>query len=124
LERGLVIHMSEEQKENGNGNKDMAIIADKETGLAFGSMGLKALHAETVEETRNVLKDASKKYKIIFVTENLAQGVTDIITEYATQTLPIIIEVPSFEGTVGLGKKKMKRITERAVGADILFKEE
>ncbi|MGD2246848.1 MAG: V-type ATP synthase subunit F [Candidatus Methanofastidiosia archaeon] len=115
--------MSEEQNKNKK-QKDMAIIADRETGLAFGSMGLKALHAETVEETRNVLREASKKYKIIFVTENLAQGVTDVITEYATQTLPIIIEVPSFEGTVGLGKQKMKRITERAVGADILFKEE
>lgn len=117
--------MSDEgRKGNGKEKKDMAIIADRETGLAFGSMGLKALHADTIEETRDILREASKKYKIIFVTENLAQGVTDLITEYATQTLPIIIEVPSYEGTVGLGKQKIKRITERAIGADILFKEE
>lgn len=102
---------------------DVAIIADRETGLAFRSMGIQALHAEP-GEARDVLKKASEKYKIIFVTENLAQTVTDLITEYVDQTLPIIIEIPSFEGTIGLGKQKMKRITERAVGADILFKEE
>ena len=101
----------------------MAVIADRETGLAFRSMGMQALHAEP-GEAAHVLKEASENYKIIFITENLAQTVTDLITEYATQTLPIIIEIPSFEGTVGLGKQKMKRITERAVGADILFKEE
>ena len=102
---------------------DVAVIADRETGLAFRSMGMQALHAEP-GKTQEVLRDASEKYKIIFITEDLAQIVADLITEYATQTLPIIIEIPSFEGTVGLGKKKMKRITERAVGADILFKEE
>ena len=103
---------------------DMAVIADRETGLAFRSFGMQPLHAETGEEAGTILREASKKYKIIFVTENLAQHITDLITEYATQTLPIIIEIPSFEGSEGLGKKKMKRITERAVGADILFREE
>lgn len=103
---------------------DVAVIADRETGLAFKSIGMQPLQAETGEEACEILKEASGKFKIIFVTENLAQHMADLISEYATQTLPIIIEIPSFEGTVGLGKKKMKRITERAVGADILFREE
>lgn len=103
---------------------DVAVIADRETGLAFKSIGMQPLQAETEEEARTILREASDKYKIIFVTENLAQHMADLITEYETQTEPIIIEIPSFEGTVGLGKKKMKRITERAVGADILFREE
>jgi V/A-type H+-transporting ATPase subunit F len=104
-------------------SEDVAIISDRETGLVFQSMGIQPLYAEP-GETGDVLREASKKYKIIFVTEDLAQPITDLITEYADQTLPIIIEIPSFEGTVGLGKRKIKRITERAVGADILFKEE
>jgi V/A-type H+-transporting ATPase subunit F len=102
---------------------DVAIIADRETGLAFRSMGMQALYAEP-GRVGDVLKEASTQYKIIFVTEDLAQTITDLITEYAAETLPVIIEIPSFEGTLGLGKKKMKRITERAVGADILFKED
>lgn len=101
----------------------MAVIADRETGLAFKSMGMQAVYAEP-KNAHAVLTEASEKYKIIFITEDLAHTATDLITEYATQTLPIIIEIPSFKGTVGLGKQKMKRITERAVGADILFKEE
>jgi V/A-type H+-transporting ATPase subunit F len=102
---------------------DIAIITDREAGLAFQSMGIKALSAEP-EKVRDVLQEASKQYKIIFITEDLAQPVADLITAYAAQTLPIIIEIPPIGGTIGLGKKKMKRITERAVGADILFKEE
>ncbi|MBU7031200.1 MAG: V-type ATP synthase subunit F [Theionarchaea archaeon] len=102
---------------------EMAIIAEREIGLAFQSMGLQALAADA-GEIRDVLKEASEKYKIIFITEDLAQIAVDLITEFATQTLPIIIEIPPVKGTLGLGKQKMKRITERAIGADILFKEE
>lgn len=102
---------------------DIAIITDREAGLAFKSMGMQALSVEP-GKVRDVLQEASKQYKIIFITEDLAQPVADLITEYATQTLPIIIEIPPIGGTIGLGKQKMKRITERAVGADILFKEE
>ena len=110
-----MIHMSE---------YDIAIISDRETGLAFKSVGMQPLHAETGEEARDVLREASKTYKIIFITEDLAQHIADVISEFMTETEPIIIEIPSSEGTIGLGKQKMKRITERAVGADILFKEE
>lgn len=102
---------------------EVAIITDREAGLAFESMGMQALSAEP-GEVRDMLQEASTHYKIIFITEDLAQLVADLITDYATQTLPIIIEIPPVGGTLGLGKQKMKRITERAVGADILFKEE
>ncbi len=103
---------------------DVAVIADHEIGLAFKSVGLEPLYAETRDEISTVLKEASRKYKVIYIAECLAQHVSDLLAEYSTQTLPIIIEIPSAEGSIGLGKKKMKRITERAVGADILFKEE
>ncbi|MBU7016491.1 MAG: hypothetical protein HXS44_03205, partial [Theionarchaea archaeon] len=43
---------------------DVAVIADRETGLAFRSMGLQALYAEP-GKVGEVLVEASKKYKII-----------------------------------------------------------
>jgi V/A-type H+-transporting ATPase subunit F len=103
---------------------EVAIIADKETGMAFKSIGIQPLHAQTKEEAGSLLREVSAEYKIIFVTEDLAQQLMGVITEYASQPLPIIIEIPSFRGSLGLGREKMKRITERAVGADILFREE
>jgi V/A-type H+-transporting ATPase subunit F len=103
---------------------EVAIIADKETGMAFKSIGIQPLCAESREEAESLLRKVSEEFKIIFVTEDLAQHLIGVITEYASQTLPIIIEIPSFRGSLGLGREKMKRITERAVGADILFREE
>ena len=53
----------------------------------------------------------------------LAQLAQEAINYYATATFPAIIPIPSNKGTLGLGMKKVKANVEKAVGADILFKE-
>jgi V/A-type H+-transporting ATPase subunit F len=102
----------------------IALISDKETGLIFKNLGIDDLEARTSEEASDILKEKSEEYGIIFITEDLALQIADTIEEYSSSSLPAIIEIPSSKGPTGLGRMKMKRICERAVGADILFKEE
>lgn len=102
----------------------IALISDRETGLIFKTMGIDSLVARTPGEATSLLRDHAHEYGIIFITEELAQNMIPVIEDYSSSSLPAVIEIPSFEGTTGLGKMKMKRICERAIGADILFKEE
>lgn len=46
-----------------------------------------------------------------------------MIDEYATATFPAIIPIPAGSRSLGLGMKRVKENVEKAVGADILFKE-
>lgn len=103
---------------------EVALLSDRETGLIFKTMGIDSLEARTPEEAAALIKEKADNYKIIFITEDLAIKIENTIREYSSSSLPAIIEIPSLGGTLGLGKRKMKRITEQAVGADILFKEE
>jgi len=49
--------------------------------------------------------------------------VQDVINYYATATFPAIIPIPAGMESKGLGMKRIKSNVEKAVGADILFKE-
>jgi len=49
--------------------------------------------------------------------------VQDVINYYATATYPAIIPIPVGTESKGLGMKRIKSNVEKAVGADILFKE-
>ncbi|MBU7014318.1 MAG: V-type ATP synthase subunit F [Theionarchaea archaeon] len=102
----------------------IAMISDRETGLIFKNMGIDSLEAETPDMASALLREHAKEYGIIFITEDLAVQIAGTIEEYASSSLPAVIEIPSFEGPKGLGKMKMRRICEKAAGADILFKEE
>ena len=60
---------------------------------------------------------------VIYITEEAAQLVPEAIDYYTTATFPAIIPIPSAKGSLGLGMKRLKGNVEKAVGADILFKE-
>jgi len=77
------------------------------------------------EQALESLSDfASKNYAVIFVTEQVAQLVGDEIEKYKDAPFPAIIILPNNRGSSGMGMRAVKKSVERAVGADILFKDE
>ncbi len=66
---------------------------------------------------------ADKGYAVIYITETAAQKAQAVIDEYATATFPAIIPIPAGSKSLGLGLKRVRENVEKAVGADILFKE-
>jgi V/A-type H+-transporting ATPase subunit F len=57
---------------------------------------------------------------VIYLTEQLAVKMEDVLARYKDEVRPAIILIPGREGSLGVGKANIQRSIERAVGADIL----
>lgn len=101
-----------------------AIIGNGKSVLAFKAGGVDAFSAETPTAAREILRRLAKTYKVIFITDDLTEELGDLINRTNEQAYPIVVPVPSEKGTSGFAKAKMKEQMERALGVDILFREE
>ena len=104
--------------------RKIAVIGDPSSVMIFKAIGLDVYYEEQgpmIEKRIHRLAD--KGYAVIYITEEAAQLVPEAIDYYTTATFPAIIPIPSAKGSLGLGMKKLKGNVEKAVGADILFKE-
>jgi len=54
----------------------------------------------------------------------MAEEIGDTIDQYKDNLVPAIILIPSNQGSLGIGMRNIKKSVERAIGADILFKDE
>lgn len=102
----------------------MAIIGDGDSVLAFKAVGIDAYGVENAAEAEDLIKKLSKTHRIIFVTDALAKDIDEVISKYNAAAYPIILPVPSKTGGNGYGIERLKKQTERALGVDILFKDE
>lgn len=102
----------------------MAIIGDGDSVYAFKAVGIDAFSAEDADSARELVKKLSKTYQIIFITDVLAKEIDDVVSRYRAAAYPIILPVPSKAGSNGYGTEMLRRQTERALGVDILFKDQ
>ena len=103
---------------------DLAIIGDRDSVLLAKAVGL-AVFDETDPEkaSRLIHRLAREEYKVIFLTEPLFAACGEAVAQYKSETFPAIIPIPGRKGTMGLGMTSVKKSVERAVGADILFRD-
>lgn len=99
----------------------IAVLGDSDSVLGFGALGFDTFPAETAEVARPILhRLAREQYAIVYLTEQLAAGLSPEIARYQTHTAPAIILIPGKGGTLGIGMDGIKTTVERAVGSDIL----
>ncbi|MBU1151784.1 V-type ATP synthase subunit F [Patescibacteria group bacterium] len=118
-------------------NYSIAIVGNKDTILGFKALGLETHSAMDSKEALKVLTDLKSqeiiideksgetrpKYAIIFITEDLATGIShEDYKKLSKSALPAIVPVPGSKGTTGYGMKRLGKMVEQAVGSDI-FKE-
>lgn len=105
---------------------ELAIIGERDVILSFRAVGVQTFGADTPGEAAETLHSLAKsgKYAVIFVTETVAEEILPVIQEYTTQALPSIVLVPGPQGSEGFALERIRRIVEKAVGADILFGKE
>ncbi|MCU6396723.1 V-type ATP synthase subunit F, partial [Enterobacter quasiroggenkampii] len=83
--------------------------------------GIDVFPVVEAEEARKAIdKMAYNDYAVIFVTEQLAQHLDETIERYNKKLLPSIILIPSNQGTLNIGKKRISDNVEKAVGVNIL----
>ena len=99
----------------------IAVLGDKDSVLGFRALGLDAFPAADAEQARPILHRLAKEgYAIIYLTEQLAAGMSAELARYKDELTPAIILIPGKEGPLGIGMANIKTAVERAVGADIL----
>ncbi|WP_291561792.1 MULTISPECIES: V-type ATP synthase subunit F [unclassified Clostridium] len=99
----------------------IGVVGDKDSVLAFKAIGIDVFPVVEAEEARRAIdKMAYNDYAVIFVTEQLAQHLDETIERYNKKLLPSIILIPSNQGTLNIGKKRISDNVEKAVGVNIL----
>ena len=97
------------------------MVGDWQDVCGFRALGLETYPAATGEEARGIIHRLAKEdCGVIYLTEQLAAGLEDVIARYKDEPHPAIILIPGAEGSLGLGRKAIQSAIERAVGADIL----
>ena len=99
----------------------IAVLGDRDSVLGFRALGLDVFFADDAETGRKTLHHlAQESYAVVYVTEQLAAGLTAELDRYRKAVTPAIILIPGKEGSLGLGMQQVKTTVERAVGADII----
>ncbi len=112
----------------------IGVIGDRADISGFIALGYGVFDVSSADEARAVLKNLVKqgegdesadRYAIVFITEKYATLLADDIAHYTSRTLPAITSLPeaAADGKMSFGMKKLKSHVEKAVGADILFRD-
>jgi len=102
----------------------IAALGDADTVFAFKSVGVDSYPVSNETEGRDKLRLLARNYDIIYITEQLAEKLPDLIARYKTRAFPAVIPIPSSQGSTGYGRRSIKADVEKAIGTDILQVEE
>ncbi|MFR5264605.1 V-type ATP synthase subunit F [Clostridium sp.] len=101
--------------------KKIGVVGDKDSVLAFKALGVDIFPVIEVEEARKTVdKLAMTDYAVIFITEQVAKDIEETIERYNNKVLPAVILIPSNQGTLNIGSKRISENVEKAVGVNIL----
>ncbi len=103
----------------------IGVIGEKDAVLGFIALGFSVFPVESREQAATVLSElAESQYAVIYITEQTAAQIGSEIDQYREKRFPAIILIPGTQGTLGIGMQSVKKCVEKAVGADILFRDE
>ena len=98
-------------------HKKIGVVGDKDSVLAFKALGIDVFPVVEADEARKAVDSCARNdYAVIFVTEQIAQH----IARYNEQVLPAVILIPSNQGSLNIGLKRISDSVEKAVGVNIL----
>jgi V/A-type H+-transporting ATPase subunit F len=101
----------------------IGVIGDKDSVLCFKAFGFEvfpAILSKPEENRKAVDRMARDGFGIIFVTEQIAETITETIDRYNKDIKPAIILIPGNKGSLGIGMNRIRKNMERAVGMNIL----
>ncbi len=99
----------------------LAIIGDGDSVLAFKAGGVDSYSAVNSTDAGAILTKIAKQYQIIFITDDFAKDLDQTMKKYLTSPYPIILTIPSKNGSNGYGVESLKKAMDKALGVDILF---
>lgn len=97
-------------------------MGDRDSIYGFSALGLDVFFAVDAKEGIPVLKQlVNGEYAVIYITEQLAECMSQEIEKYSFLPTPAIILIPGIKGNTGQGIENVKKSVEKAVGSDVIF---
>ncbi len=98
----------------------VAVMGDKDSVEGFRAIGMHAVVADKDNALAKLRELVELNYAAIFITEELASCIPEVIQKYKEKTIPAIILIPGLKGNTGEGMRNIGELVKNAVGADIL----
>ena len=100
----------------------IALIADEDTVLGFGSLGMDCHIAENSDQAMAAFEEVlNNSYAVIFITDEIAGFVENVKPDFFKKAL--IMVIPGCLGRNKMALKELTAIVEKAVGiSDIMDK--
>ena len=99
-----------------------AVVGDRDSIYCYAALGLDIFPTDDAAAARKTIQNlASQRYAVVFITEQLASQIEDVIERCRDEMIPAIIPIPGVSGNTGCGLEAVKKSVERAVGSDIIF---
>lgn len=105
-------------------SSNLAVIGERDLVLSFKALGIPVFGVDSLDQAKETMRKLiEEEYALIFITETLASGMSDLLQEVATKPVPAIIPIPTSKGSSGFALNRLRETIKKAVGADV-FKEE
>ncbi|MBP1918454.1 V-type ATP synthase subunit F [Youngiibacter multivorans] len=99
----------------------IGVVGDKDSILAFKALGIDVFPVLDKDEARKAVDTlAARKYGIIFITEQMAELIPETVERYNKEIVPAVILIPSNQGSLSIGLRRINANVEKAVGSNIL----
>ncbi len=99
----------------------IAIVGDGDSITVFKAAGVSVFPAENENKAKETIRKIAKEFSIIFLTEELARALGEFLKRFDEEPYPVILSIPSKNGSTGYGTELLKSAMDRALGVDILF---
>lgn len=102
----------------------VAMIGGKTSIMGFKALGVETFAVPRLEDSQEVWQDVRPaEYAIIFMTEPIYEVLQQEIDELREKRLPVVTVIPAVAGSRELGMEETRALVEKAVGADVLFRQ-
>jgi V/A-type H+/Na+-transporting ATPase subunit F len=102
----------------------LAIIGGKTSVEGLKSLGVDAFSLDKPADATGAWKSlALDDYAIIFLTEPVYQVLLPEIEAMPRRLLPVISVVPAVTGSRNVGQQMLRKLVEKAVGTDMMFRD-
>ena len=102
---------------------NIGMIGPRDQVLCYMAVGFTVYPADASDPVgaEQILKKAAAECAVLYLTPELSAALAPAIERYAGAVTPAILTLPTAGG--GMGTAALKAAVERAVGADIIFRE-
>lgn len=98
----------------------IAAIGEHSSIIIFHAAGIKTESVTSPEEAETSLNNLIREgYSIIFITETIAENISETLRNYRKQAYPLILPIPDRTGSNGYSLKKITANMEKAIGKNI-----